>query len=105
MTGSRPTSPSPGIYALSGNLPIAETVAGLWPHFKRCMGAALVSREVREGVWGEHDAIVRAFSRGSELAPKMPPCFITEKAGATLYARIERGGLPRLDPSTGGRKP
>ena len=76
------------IYALSGNLPIDETVAGQWPHFKRSMGAALVSREVREGVWGEHDAIVRGILDGDPSAAEDAAVHHLEKAGATLYARL-----------------
>ncbi len=77
------------VYALSGNLAIAETVAALWPHFKRCMGTALSNPEVRAATWGEHAAIAEAILSGAPQAAESAAKHHAEKAGAALYKRLE----------------
>jgi DNA-binding GntR family transcriptional regulator len=76
------------IYALSGNPAIAETVAEQWPHFKRCMGAALFNRDLREAVWGEHSEIAAQILAGEPAAALHASVHHTEKAGAILHARL-----------------
>lgn len=78
------------IYALSGNPVINETVAGLWPHFKRSMGVALVSRERRKAVWEEHAAILEHILAGSPAAALSAAVLHVEKAGTALYAELRK---------------
>jgi DNA-binding GntR family transcriptional regulator len=78
------------IYALSGNPVVTETVAGLWPHFKRCMGVALVSRERRKSVWAEHTIIIEQILAGSPQGALSAAVLHTEKAGTNLYAELRK---------------
>jgi DNA-binding GntR family transcriptional regulator len=76
------------IYALSGNPAIAETVAEQWPHFKRCIGAALTNRDLREAVWDEHAEIAEKILAGEPAGALRASVHHTEKAGATMHARL-----------------
>ena len=76
------------IYALSGNPAIAETVTEQWPHFKRCMGASLVNRDIREAVWGEHEAIIEKILAGDAGGAQDAAVAHAERAGTTLYDRL-----------------
>ena len=78
------------IYALSGNPVITETVAELWPHFKRCMGVALVSRERRKSVWEEHAMILEQILAGNPTGAMSAAVLHTEKAGTALYAELRK---------------
>jgi DNA-binding GntR family transcriptional regulator len=78
------------IYRLSGNPVITETVAELWPHFKRCMGVALVSRERRKSVWDEHAIILEQILAGNPTGAMSAAVLHTEKAGTTLYAELRK---------------
>jgi DNA-binding GntR family transcriptional regulator len=77
------------VYQLSGNLAIAETVAELWPHFKRCIGASLSDIEVRAAIWGEHAAIANGILSGASRAAESAATHHAEKAGAALYQRLK----------------
>lgn len=77
------------IYRLSGNLAIAETVAERWPHFKRCMGTSLSTREVRAAIWTEHAAIAGGILSGTPRAAESAATHHAEKAGAALYRRLK----------------
>jgi len=77
------------VYQLSGNLAIAETVAELWPHFKRCIGASLSDLDVRAAIWGEHAAIANGILSGASRAAESAATHHAEKAGGALYQRLK----------------
>lgn len=77
------------IYRLSGNLAVAETVAERWPHFKRCMGTSLATREVRAAIWTEHAAIADGILSGAPRAAESAATHHAEKAGVALYRRLQ----------------
>jgi len=52
------------IYSASGNPLIAETANHHWQHIRRAMGAVLQEARVRDSVWDEHEAILKAINRG-----------------------------------------
>ncbi len=52
------------IYGASGNPLIAESASQHWWHIRRAMGVVLQQAGVREAVWDEHDAILKAINRG-----------------------------------------
>ena len=52
------------IYAASGNPLIAQTAQTHWHHIRRAMGAVLQVCTMRESIWDEHEAIVKAIARG-----------------------------------------
>lgn len=52
------------IYGASGNPLIAETANHHWQHIRRAMGAVLQEARVRDSVWDEHEAILKAINRG-----------------------------------------
>ena len=78
------------IYALSGNPVITETVAELWPHFKRSMGVALVNRDLRKGVWDDHAIILEQILAGNPTAAMSAAVLHAEKAGTRLYAELKQ---------------
>lgn len=77
------------IYRLSGNLAVADTVAERWPHFKRCMGTSLATREVRAAIWSEHAAIAHGILSGTPRAAESAAMHHAEKAGAALFKRLQ----------------
>jgi ectoine hydroxylase len=77
------------VYRLSGNLVIAETVAQLWPHFKRCIGVSLSDLKVRTAIWGEHAAIANGILSGASRAAESAATHHAEKAGIELYRRLK----------------
>jgi DNA-binding GntR family transcriptional regulator len=77
------------VYRLSGNLAVVETVAELWPHFKRCMGTSLSTLEVRAAIWGEHAAIADGILSGAPRAAESAATHHAEKAGEALYHRLK----------------
>ena len=52
------------IYAASGNPLIAQTAQTHWHHIRRAMGAVLQLSTMRESIWDEHEAIVKAIALG-----------------------------------------
>lgn len=52
------------IYGASGNPLIAQSASQHWWHIRRAMGVVLQQAGVREAVWDEHDAILKAINRG-----------------------------------------
>jgi DNA-binding GntR family transcriptional regulator len=76
------------VYALSGNPTIAETVAGQWPHFKRCMGTAMSDPVTRDAVWSEHGAIAGAILAGLPEAAAKAAGHHADKAGRLLFQRL-----------------
>jgi DNA-binding GntR family transcriptional regulator len=80
------------IYALSGNPAIAETVAGQWPHFKRCMGVVLVKRDRVKVVWGEHAEIAERILAADPAGAFRAAVHHAERAGATLHQQLTDAG-------------
>lgn len=78
------------IYRLSGNRAIGETVAGQWPHFKRCMGAVLEAAPMRRRVWEEHAGILTAIEAGDAERAGQLARMHTETAGGELVKRLRR---------------
>jgi DNA-binding GntR family transcriptional regulator len=52
------------IYGVSGNPLIAESASHHWRHIRRAMGVVLQQAGVRDTVWDEHEAILKAINRG-----------------------------------------
>ena len=52
------------IYSASGNPLIAESASYHWRHIRRAMGVVLQQAGVRDTVWDEHEAILKAINRG-----------------------------------------
>lgn len=52
------------IYTASGNPLIAQSAGQHWQHIRRAMGAVLQQAGMRDSVWDEHDAILKAINRG-----------------------------------------
>lgn len=52
------------ICSASGNPLIAESASHHWRHIRRAMGVTLQQAGVRDTVWDEHEAILRAINRG-----------------------------------------
>jgi DNA-binding GntR family transcriptional regulator len=76
------------IYALSGNVIIAETVAERWLYFKRGMGVALVSREWRKLVWRQHAGIAERILAGDPAGAETAAREHAENAATKLYAEL-----------------
>ncbi|MFN0039741.1 MAG: GntR family transcriptional regulator [Burkholderiales bacterium] len=52
------------VYAASGNALISETANHHWRHIRRAAGGVLQEAGVRETIWDEHEAILKAINRG-----------------------------------------
>jgi DNA-binding GntR family transcriptional regulator len=76
------------VHRASGNDAIAETVAEVWPHFRRSMGLVLVLQPVRERVWAEHHAIVDAIDTGDAIKAEAAARSHTSRAGAETASRL-----------------
>ena len=77
-----------GIYELAGNSAIAETVAELWPHFRRSMGTSLADLEVRTAIWAEHSAIAEGIMSGAPRPPKARPRTMPRRPASRCYHRL-----------------
>jgi DNA-binding GntR family transcriptional regulator len=78
-----------GIYQLSGNSAISETVAEQWPHFRRSMGLVLRGGSRRRQVWAEHGAILRAVFAGDGGAAADLARAHADRAGDETARRLE----------------
>jgi DNA-binding GntR family transcriptional regulator len=77
------------LYTASGNPLIAETANHHWRHIRRAMGAVLQTAGVRDSVWDEHEAILKAINRGdAERAERLARAH-GESAGHNLAMQIE----------------
>jgi DNA-binding GntR family transcriptional regulator len=77
------------IYAASGNPFIAETANHHWRHIRRAMGTVLQEARVRDTVWDEHEAILKAINRGdAERAEKLARRH-GEEAGRHLASQLK----------------
>ena len=77
------------LYAASGNPLIAETANHHWRHIRRAMGAVLQTAGVRDSVWDEHEAILKAINRGDADRAERLARAHGESAGHNLAAQIE----------------
>ena len=77
------------LYTASGNPLIVETANHHWRHIRRAMGAVLQTAGVRDSVWDEHEAILKAINRGdAERAERLARAH-GESAGHNLAMQIE----------------
>jgi DNA-binding GntR family transcriptional regulator len=78
------------IYRLSGNPVIGETTAIHWHHIRRVM-SAILQNDVRtfDGVWDEHENILRAILAGDEQKAGLLARQHAESAAETLARRLD----------------
>jgi DNA-binding GntR family transcriptional regulator len=89
-----------GIYRLSGNSAISETVAEQWPHFRRSMGLVLRGGTRRRQVWVEHQQIVQAILNGDAVAATALAQSHAEKAGDDTARRLQAGEVDQAPNTT-----
>ena len=77
------------LYAASANPLIAETANHHWRHIRRAMGAVLQTAGVRDSVWDEHEAILKAINRGDADRAERLARAHGESAGHNLAMQIE----------------
>lgn len=78
------------IYSASGNPLIAESASHHWWHIRRAMGVVLQQAGVRDTVWDEHEAILKAINRGdADLAERLARQH-GEEAGHHLVQELGR---------------
>lgn len=78
------------IYAGCGNPLIAESANHHWRHIRRAMGAVLQEAGVRDSVWDEHEAILKAINRGdADRAEKLARSH-GESAGRHLSSELQK---------------
>lgn len=78
------------IYNASGNPLIAESARHHWQHIRRAMGVVLQQAGVRETVWDEHEAILKAINRGDAQRAERLARKHGEEAGHHLVQELDR---------------
>lgn len=78
------------IYAASGNPLIAESADRHWRHIRRAMGVVLQQAGVRDAVWDEHEAILKAINRGDADRAERLARRHGEEAGQHLVEQLGR---------------
>ncbi|HYJ19728.1 MAG TPA: GntR family transcriptional regulator [Burkholderiales bacterium] len=78
------------IYSASGNPLIAETANHHWQHIRRAMGAVLQEARVRDSVWDEHEAILKAINRGDADRAERLARGHGEEAGHHLSSELKK---------------
>ena len=78
------------IYAASGNPLIAQSAGHHWQHIRRAMGVVLQQAGVRDSVWDEHDAILKAINRGDANRAERLARRHGEEAGHHLVQQLGR---------------
>ncbi|HEX4985783.1 MAG TPA: GntR family transcriptional regulator [Burkholderiales bacterium] len=78
------------IYAASGNPFIAESAGRHWRHIRRAMGVVLQEAGVRDSVWDEHEAMLKAIARGDAERAERLARRHGEEAGAHLVRQLDR---------------
>jgi DNA-binding GntR family transcriptional regulator len=78
------------IYAASGNPLIADSANHHWRHIRRAMGAVLQEAGVRDSVWDEHEAILKAIARGDAGRAERLACDHGESAGRHLSGELQK---------------
>ncbi|MEO8156527.1 MAG: GntR family transcriptional regulator [Betaproteobacteria bacterium] len=78
------------IYNASGNPLIAESASHHWRHIRRAMGVVLQQAGVRDTVWDEHEAILKAINRGDADRAERLARRHGEQAGHHLVQELSR---------------
>ena len=78
------------IYSASGNPLIAESASHHWRHIRRAMGVVLQQAGVRDTVWDEHEAILKAINRGDADRAERLARRHGEEAGHHLVQELGR---------------
>ena len=78
------------IYSASGNPLIAESASHHWRHIRRAMGVVLQQAGVRDTVWDEHEAILKAINRGDAQRAERLARQHGEEAGHHLVQELDR---------------
>ena len=78
------------IYSASGNSLIAESASHHWRHIRRAMGVVLQQAGVRDTVWDEHEAILKAINRGDAQRAERLARQHGEEAGHHLVQELDR---------------
>ena len=78
------------IYSASGNPLIAESASHHWRHIRRAMGVVLQQAGVRDTVWDEHEAILKAINRGDADRAERLARRHGEEAGHHLVQELDR---------------
>ena len=78
------------IYTASGNPLIAQSAGQHWQHIRRAMGVVLQQAGVRDSVWDEHDAILKAINRGDAERAERLARRHGEEAGRHLVQELGR---------------
>jgi len=78
------------IYSASGNPLIAESASHHWRHIRRAMGVVLQQARVRDTVWDEHEAILKAINRGDAQRAERLARQHGEEAGHHLVQELDR---------------
>jgi DNA-binding GntR family transcriptional regulator len=78
------------IYSASGNPLIAESASHHWRHIRRAMGVVLQQAGVRDTVWNEHEAILKAINRGDADRAERLARRHGEEAGRHLAQELGR---------------
>ena len=78
------------IYDASGNPLIAESASHHWRHIRRAMGVVLQQAGVRDAVWDEHEAILKAVNRGDADRAERFARRHGEEAGQHLVQELGR---------------
>lgn len=96
------------LYELSGNPIVAETAALHWHHVRRLMGGYLQHYRVRDSVWDEHEAILKAVMRGDAEQAEALARRHADGAAANFTALAAADGTQRGKPgqpaATGRRR-
>ena len=95
------------LYELSGNPIVAETASLHWHHVRRLMGGYLQHYRVRDSVWDEHEAILKAVMRGdAEQAEELARRHADGAAASfTALAAANKGHESRPgEPAAKGRR-
>jgi DNA-binding GntR family transcriptional regulator len=84
------------IYEASGNPFILQSAARHWPHIRRAMGSVLGRPDIRDPVWDEHEAILRAINEGRADEAERLSLKHGEFGGKAVSSRM----APPASPST-----
>ncbi|MBI3528881.1 MAG: GntR family transcriptional regulator [Betaproteobacteria bacterium] len=78
------------IYSASRNPLIAQSASHHWRHIRRAMGVVLQQAGVRDTVWDEHEAILKAINRGDADRAERLARRHGEEAGQHLVQELGR---------------
>jgi DNA-binding GntR family transcriptional regulator len=76
------------VYAASGNRLIAPLLRSQWIHVERAMSASLRQHGIRDGVWDEHAAMLRAINAGDAPGAERLARHHALHAAEVLVARL-----------------